>query len=72
MPRISRPDAAMLQLIGVHLPKFEAPLTDRFVGEHDSPLCHEFFDITKTERKTEIQPDTMTNNHGRKAVPFVG
>ncbi|EFH80779.1 hypothetical protein Krac_1400 [Ktedonobacter racemifer DSM 44963] len=72
MPLVSWPCAATLQLMSICLTEVEAPLTDCFVGEYDSTLCHELFDITETERKTEVQPHAMTDNHGRKAIPFVG
>ncbi|GHO72199.1 hypothetical protein KSC_110910 [Ktedonobacter sp. SOSP1-52] len=72
MPCVFRPCAATLQFIGIRLAEVVALLTNGFVGEHDSMLCHEFFDSTKTERKPEIQPHTMTDNHWREAISFVG
>src|ERR1700726_2533260 len=59
MPRIATARAMTTQLVGVRLPKFEAPLTHRFVGDDDPALGQKLFDIAKTEREAEIQPHSM-------------
>ena len=71
MPFITARGTTTAQFVGVGLPKFEAPLPHRFIGHDDPALGHELFDITKTQRKTEIQPHTVANNFGWEAEPFV-
>ena len=60
MPFVSRPATMALQYIGVGLTKFQAPLPNRFVGQHNAALYHELFDITETEREAKIQPVLAT------------
>ena len=60
-----------MQLIGVGLPKLEAPLPDGFIRKYDAALGHELFDVTITEGKTKIEPDTMTDNLRRETEAFV-
>jgi hypothetical protein len=46
------------------LPKLEAPLPNRFIGDDNPALCEKLLDITLTERKAEIQPDSVTDSFG--------
>jgi hypothetical protein len=62
---------ATTQFIRVGLPKHQTPLPDRFIAHNDPALRQKLFDITKTERETERQPHSATDNFGREAVPFV-
>ena len=62
VPLVSRFWATMFQLIGVRLAKFQTPLSDGFVGQHDPTLGHDLFDITETQGEAEAQPDAMANN----------
>lgn len=62
---------ATRQFIGIHLPEFEVPLSYGFVGQYDSALGHELFDVARAEGKTEIQPGAVTDDVGWKAVAFV-
>ncbi len=71
MPCVSRLAMMMLQCIGVGLTKFQAPLPNRCVGQHNATLCHELFDITETDREAKIQPHTVTNNLRMETEPFV-
>lgn len=61
----------MAQFIGVCMAKFHAPLSNRFIGEHDASLCHEVLDIAKTEQEAEIQPDAVADDFRWEAVSFV-
>jgi len=49
-----------------------ATTAHRFVGQSDASLGHQLFDVTIAEGETIIEPDTVTNDLGRKAIPFVG
>jgi hypothetical protein len=60
--------------LGCHsigLPKFEAPLSDGFIGDDNPALRQNFLNITKTERETEIQPNSVTDNLRRETETFV-
>jgi hypothetical protein len=70
VPLVACLTTPVFQFIGVRLSEFQAPLTDRFVGQHDPTLGHDFFDITETEGEADIQPDAVTNNLGWEAIPF--
>src|SRR5258708_28997985 len=71
MPFVTAARATTAQLVGVRLPKFEAPLPNRFIGDDDPTLGKKLFNITKTEREAEIQPDGVANDFRRKAKAFV-
>ncbi len=60
VPFVSTTRAAA-QLIGVGLPKFEAPLPDGFISDDDPAVRQNFLTITKTEREAEIQPNSVTD-----------
>src|SRR5260370_24328956 len=62
MPCVSRFRTATAQLVGIHLPKFQEPLTHCFMRHHDSALCQKFFDIAKAERKAEIEPNRVADD----------
>jgi hypothetical protein len=71
MPLITTARAATTQLIGIPLTEFEALLSDCFVGQCNASLGHKLFDVTITEGETKIEPDTVTDDLGRKAIAFV-
>jgi hypothetical protein len=71
VPFVPTTRAAAAQLIGVGLPKFEAPLPDGFIGDDDSTLRQNFLNIAKTERETEIQPNSVTDNLRWETETFV-
>ena len=52
-------------------PNAQAPLTHGFVGHDDPALGQKLFDIAKTEREAEIQPDCVADDFRRKAVASV-
>ncbi|GHO73891.1 hypothetical protein KSD_16620 [Ktedonobacter sp. SOSP1-85] len=47
MPLVTTTRMTMSQCIGVRLPKFQAPLTYRFIGDDDPALGEKFLDITR-------------------------
>jgi len=71
VPLVATARATTAQFIGVSLTELQTPLTHRFIGQRNATLGHEFFDVAKTEREAEIQPDAVTDDFGRKAVSFV-
>jgi hypothetical protein len=62
MPCVTSPWAAATQLIRVLWPKLLAPLTDCFGRDDDSTREQEFFNISITQTKTEVQPDTTADD----------
>jgi hypothetical protein len=63
---------ALAKLVSVSLAELEAPLPDSFVSYFNSPPGHHYFDLTITEGKVEIQPDTFLNNLAWITMTFVG
>ncbi len=72
LPFVAGLGTTSTQLLGILLAKFLAPLPDRFIGEDDPTLGHQFFDIAIAEWKTEIEPDCVTNTLRGKAIARVG
>ena len=71
MPFITRLWAAPPQLVGILLAKFPTPLADGLIG-HDDPMSEqELFHVTIAETDPEIQPDTVADDLGRKAVILI-
>jgi hypothetical protein len=71
MPLITWSRVATAQLVGIRLPKFPAPFSDRFI-RHDHPACEqEIFDITITETEPAVQPAPRADDLGREAVLLV-
>src|SRR5258708_37869748 len=71
VPLVSSLAMTAFQFIGVCLPKLLAPLAHCFVGQHDSSLSHDLLNIAIAEGKTEIQPETVTNNFRGKSISFI-
>src|SRR5919202_2026693 len=63
--------AAMLQLIGVVLPKFQTPLADGLMRDVDAALAQEFLHVAVAQREAIIQPDAMADDLPGEAVMFV-
>src|SRR5258708_11856831 len=49
VPFVSTTRATTTQLVGVGLPKCEAPLSHRFIGDDDPALRQKLFNVAKTE-----------------------
>ncbi len=71
MPLVSRMGTSVTQCFGIPLTKFQAPLPNRFVGQHDALLGHELFDVTVAEREAVVEPDTVADDFRREAIAFV-
>ena len=44
------------QLIGIPLTELQCPLADRLVRHENAATGHQFLDVAKTQRKSEVQP----------------
>jgi len=71
MPLVSRMGTSVTQFFGIPLTKFQAPLPNRFVGQHDASLGHDLFDVTVAEREAVVEPDTVADDFRREAIAFV-
>ncbi len=72
VPLVSRPWTSPPELIRILLTELERPATDGFVAEDDASGCHQFFDITKAERKAVVQPERVTDDFRRVAMTLIG
>ena len=48
--------------LGVLLTECQAPLSNSFIGNNDTPSCKDFFDIAEAQRKAEVQPHGMADD----------
>ena len=71
MPCIPRPRLSVSELIGVVLTKLATPISHSFVRQGHTTFCHQLFNISVTQAKTEIQPDTMADALCRKPMALV-
>jgi hypothetical protein len=51
--------------------KFPTPLADGLIGHDDPTSEQELFHVTIAETEPEIQPDTVADDLGRKAVILI-
>jgi hypothetical protein len=62
VPLVARPRAPVTELIGVGLPKFPTPFTDRFVRHGDAAFEQEFLHVAIAQREPIIQPDPIADD----------
>jgi hypothetical protein len=60
------------ELSGIGDDKLYAPAANSFIGDIDATLGQQILDIPKAQRKSEIQPDGMLDDLGRKTVAVIG
>ena len=60
------------QSAGIGLPELQCPAPDRFVRNINTTFSEQILNISVAEGKPEIQPDSVLNNHGWKAVSGIG
>jgi hypothetical protein len=51
--------------------EFDRPASDRFVGCDSAAFKPHFLDETQAQGKTEIEPDGVCDDLGRKSATFV-
>jgi hypothetical protein len=59
---------ALTQVLGNEWPEFEHPPTDRLIANRQSPLSHEILDVSIAQGELEVEPDSMSDDVGRKSV----
>jgi hypothetical protein len=71
MPFVTGLRTSIAELIGIRLAEFAAPYPHRFVRDDDATDQQQLFDIPVAEAETEVQPDTMAHDLGRKTVVLI-
>ncbi len=59
------------EFLGIDWAKLPAPLSDGFMGDRNATFRQQFFDFKKTETKTMIQPDGVTDDFRGKTMTLV-
>ncbi|MGK7911298.1 MAG: hypothetical protein AB4050_07430 [Synechococcus sp.] len=60
------------QLIGIGLAELVTPSTDGLIAKWYTSLSREFFNISVTQTKSEIEPDRVADDYPWKSVANVG
>jgi len=68
VPMIKGSRTAFADPAGIGLPEFQHPQTNRLVSDVDASLREKILDIPGAHRKTEIEPNGLSNNVGMEAV----
>jgi len=73
---IDVPDVAESSLFptessGVRRSEFLTPVSDRFVGDKDSSLREQVFCVSKAQGEPMVQPNGVTDDFRRKAMPSI-
>jgi hypothetical protein len=68
MPLRRRPWASTVQFSGESRPELQDPPSHRFVGDIQPTLSEEIFNVAIAERETQIKPDGVPDDDGRKLV----
>ena len=71
MPSVAGARTVRTNPLGVGSTKFQAPLTDGFLADHDPALGHHFFDVAKTQAESKVQPHAVADDLDGKAMAFV-
>ncbi len=71
VPGITQAPLAALQVSDVPWPKLETPLADGFVGNRDSPLGQEIFDITEAQTEAVVEPHGVADDRRGESVPVI-
>ena len=71
VPLISGAQAPPSQIICELLAELLAPLSNSLIGEHYASLCHKQFDISVAEGESEVEPKTVADDFGWKAVTAI-
>jgi len=62
MPDIVQAALSVFKPTSIGSSKLQAPLTNRFVGEHDVRFDEQFFDLRETQAEPMVQPDGVTDD----------
>ena len=68
MPRRRWARASTAKFPGEQRPELQNPSPHRFVGHIDPTLSEQIFDVARTECESDIQPNRLPDDRGRKLV----
>ena len=68
MPTRRWPRASMAKFSGEQRPELQNPSPHRLVGDIQTPLREQIFDVAIAERETHIEPDAVLDDRRRKLV----
>ena len=68
MPMIKGSRTAFADPVCIGLPEFQHPQTHRLIADVDSSLREKILDVPVAHRKTEIEPNGLSNDVGMEAV----
>ena len=71
VPGIAEPTAPVPEPSGVVPAECQAPLPNRLVGDRNTTLGEEVFDIAEAQAEAKVEPDGVGDDVGRKAMPKV-
>lgn len=70
MPFVAGPGPTSAQAVRVALPELRALATDRFAGDDDAALEHQFHDLAEAEREAVVQSHAVGDDLHRVPVPL--
>lgn len=62
----------MPQPLGVGLPKFHRPATNRLIGDVNPSFREYILDIAEAKCEAVVEPDRVLDNYRRKAMAAIG
>jgi hypothetical protein len=68
IPSIAQRTLPSSEESGISRPKLQAPVSNCFIGDADTTLGQQIFDIPEAEREPMVKPDCMADNLGRESV----
>ena len=71
VPLVTGPRTTAAQTVGKGLAEFLAPAPDGLIRDDDAPLSQQEFNISKAQAEHVIQPDSMADDLGGKAMAVV-
>jgi hypothetical protein len=71
VPRVAEASLSFFQFASIIRAKLLAPLSNGFIGDGDTTFGEEFFDFTKTQAESMVEPHGVTDNFRGKPVTLV-
>lgn len=71
VPLVTGPRTTAAQAVGKALAKLLAPASNSLIGDNDATIGQHEFNISKAETEPVVQPDSMTDDLGRKPMAIV-
>ncbi len=71
VPDVAESSLFPTQSSGVGRSEFLTPVSDCFVGDKDPSLCKQVFYVSKAQGEPVVQPNGVTDDFRRKAMPLI-